>query len=194
MLIIISYPEFFQEEINAVNTLFDCGLEYFHLRKPDAGIDEISEYIENIPEKYRERIRVHSNYELIDKYGIGGAHLKTSDSPINTKYSLSVSCHSFNEIDSLNNNFEYYFLSPVFDSISKKGYKSAFETSELKRGLVNRANKKIIALGGINDVNIEIIKGLSFSGAAILGYIWEEFVQDKNLNNLIKRYEKISDK
>ncbi|GAA6529534.1 hypothetical protein LPYR103PRE_15070 [Segatella asaccharophila] len=68
---------------------------------------------------------------------------------------------------------DYVFLSPVFDSISKSGYCSAFPLSALKQaqeeGIIDR---KVIALGGVTYDKLPLLESLSFGGGAMLGEIW----------------------
>ena len=86
---------------------------------------------------------------------------------------LSISCHSLEELSAYKAKFDYLFLSPIFDSISKKGYSGRFTREQLlaarDNGLID---KKIIALGGITSGNIPIIRELGFGGVAVLGSVW----------------------
>jgi thiamine-phosphate pyrophosphorylase len=64
-------------------------------------------------------------------------------------------------------------LSPIFDSISKVGYKSAFTNDELlkasKDGIID---ERVIALGGITPDKIPYLRELNFGGVAMLGSIY----------------------
>ena len=70
--------------------------------------------------------------------------------------------------------FDYLFLSPIFDSISKGGYKSTFSSEQLieasKAGVID---EKVIALGGITIDKIPYLKRLNFGGVAMLGAIYK---------------------
>ena len=86
---------------------------------------------------------------------------------------LSVSCHSLEELSAHKAKFDYLFLSPIFDSISKKGYSGRFTREQLLEARDNGLiDKKIIALGGITAGNIPIIRDLGFGGVAVLGSVW----------------------
>lgn len=178
-LIVISNPTTISNEHQLLNSLFDNGLERFHLRKPDFSLQEMETYIQQVPLIYRSKIVLHSHHELVDKYQLKGKH-KTSvaiDNVGNTQY-ISTSIHSLNELIDCNNAYEYVFLSPVFDSISKKGYKSNFDTEELKHFFKNKTSngsfsfREVIALGGINQYNAQTALQIGFSGVAVLGSIW----------------------
>ena len=68
------------------------------------------------------------------------------------------------------NDYDYLFLSPIFDSISKVGYKSAFTEDMLKdasaKGVID---EKVVALGGVTFNRIPYLKELNFGGAAMMG-------------------------
>jgi len=98
---------------------------------------------------------------------------------INSKWHKKIlpwqgSAHSFEELKEMGNR-EIVLLGPVFDSISKHGYKSKFSKEELKTGISQwHGRAKLYALGGINAENIRELKELGFDGAAVLGYIWND--------------------
>ena len=91
-------------------------------------------------------------------------------------------------------NFNYVFLSPIFDSISKSDYKAAFEMSVLEdasaRGIID---KKVMALGGVTAENMKTIKELGFGGAVVLGDLWDRFNIHSNLDykELINHFRKL---
>ena len=64
-------------------------------------------------------------------------------------------------------------LSPIFDSISKVGYKSAFTEEELRKahheGIIN---ERVMALGGVTFDNIDKVLKMGFGGGMILGDAW----------------------
>ncbi len=69
------------------------------------------------------------------------------------------------------------FLSPVFDSISKEGYASAFDLAEAQGFLQKLAKRpghrpSVLALGGIESGNIAAVQQAGFAGAAVLGSVW----------------------
>ena len=174
-IIIISNPKPIINEANIITTLFDNGLELFHIRKPFDTIIEIDKLLKNIPNDFHSKIVIHQYYQLTNYYNLKGIHIKNNNEIITNKYNIiSTSFHSINELSN-KNNFQYVFLSPIFNSISKERYSSQFTINELqkanKQGIFDN---KVIALGGIKPDKIELIKKLGFGGAAVLGYIWNE--------------------
>jgi thiamine-phosphate pyrophosphorylase len=70
------------------------------------------------------------------------------------------------------NIYDYIFLSPVFDSISKNYHKSSFGNGEIEK-ILKSSNQNIYALGGITPENAEKAFRMGFDGIGVLGYIWE---------------------
>ena len=170
---------FGEEEI--VSELFENGLEVFHLRKPTASEEEIEHFLKRIPQKYLNRIVLHSRHDLAPKYGLKGIHLTSKHRKkkmkawffvqyLKIKHPTLTVSSSFHSVNTLARNGDYYhyaFLSPVFDSISKEKHFGKFANTDLKS-----LNQNIIALGGINEKNIGQLKKRGYLGAALLGAIW----------------------
>lgn len=73
---------------------------------------------------------------------------------------------------------DYCFLSPVYDSISKAGYRSAgFLAPGPKAALLARALARpplpVLALGGVAPGTLRALRGAGFAGAAVLGAVWQ---------------------
>ena len=178
-VVLISCPYAIDNEIDFINRMFEEGLDTFHLRKPDYNETQLIEYIDGINPVFHSRIKIHSCFELLKHYSLGGIHIpvamteKSNIIDLKKKdISISSSFHSFEEVKRKNKYIDYAFLSPVFDSISKKKYKSKFNYYELRKVLV-LANTKMIALGGCKSGNLIQVKQLGFSGAAVLGAVWD---------------------
>ncbi|KAF5841152.1 thiamine phosphate synthase superfamily [Dunaliella salina] len=90
----------------------------------------------------------------------------------------STSLHSLEDLQGGKARYgalDYAFLSPIFDSISKKGYAAAkFDPVQL-RTLLQEHGKQlpVIALGGISAENCLQALDMGFQGVAVLGSIWE---------------------
>ncbi|HJY12596.1 MAG TPA: thiamine phosphate synthase, partial [Flavobacterium sp.] len=93
----------------------------------------------------------------------------------------STSTHSIEDFNSLEKEFEYAFLSPVFKSISKEEY---YPEKDLFKALALRTNTntKVIALGGIDSENIKKTLENGFDDVALLGSIW-------NNDNPVKQFK-----
>ena len=83
------------------------------------------------------------------------------------------SCHSLEEVRHYKKEYDYLFLSPIFDSITKVGYRAGFREEELQeasmKGIID---EKVVALGGVTFESIDFLKGLNFGGVAMIGGIY----------------------
>lgn len=193
-MILITNPVFIENEINIINLLFEEGLPLLHIRKPDFSELETAQFIHQIKMDFRSNLVLHSHHDLAEDFGINRIHFSekerkdNSDSPAgfakfcrNKKESKSTSTHSIPDFNSLENDFDYAFLSPVFKSISKQNY---LPEKDLFTALKSRTNykTKVIALGGIDSQNIQETLEKGFNDVALLGSIW-------NRENPIKQFK-----
>ncbi|MFL5727853.1 MAG: thiamine phosphate synthase [Cytophagaceae bacterium] len=211
-LIVISAAEQTEKEHELINTLFEQGLKSFHLRKSGYTMEQMQDFLKGIQPKFLRRIIVHSHYELIGKYNLAGIHLNNealrSIPEIDLKdlyktakkknLSVSGSIHSLAELSVLPFQYDYVLLSPVFDSISKAGYKSKLSHSEITEALENfkKSNNKtqIVALGGIEADKIEQVIRMNFDGIALLGIIWSSFMKSGNILDAAEIFKTIKEK
>lgn len=195
-LILITSPSFFLEEDNIINLLFEEGLEILHLRKPNSEPIYCERLLKLISEQWRKKIVVHDHFYLKSEYGLMGIHLNSRHPEIPEGYKghVSRSCHSLNEVKEWSPKCNYVFLSPIFDSISKKGYLSGFDDDTLKQASKNGTiNKHVMALGGVTLENIPKIKDMGFGGAVVMGDLWKRFDSHSSANymDLVKYFSKL---
>ena len=99
----------------------------------------------------------------------------------------SRSVHSWEEFMRLPAGLDYAFISPVFNSISKPGYMA---NGDLLRMPAGPYPCRPVGLGGVRAENIGQMLGCGWTGAALLGWIWEvpgeavsRFVQIKTITD-----------
>lgn len=168
--IAITPEEEIADEAKVITKLLDSGdFDIVHLRHPGASLRDIKRIIENIPPRLHSRLRLHGHFELIYEFNLGGLHLNSRCPvpPANYSGPVSRSCHSIEELNRYPE-CDYLTLSPIFDSISKPGYRSAFTPEELRTIPPGR----VIALGGITPERIAELAGYPFAGYAMLGHIF----------------------
>lgn len=192
-LIVISNPEKLKDEEKFIPYLFDNGLEYFHLRKPNWTENLVADLLNKIPNQYHEKVIIHGNWNLINDFNLAGIHIRETDKNLISgwKYNLhSIAVHELDELYQVNNYVKYALLSPIFNSISKKDVKAAFNLAALKESFSKSKPKiPVYALGGINPENISKAKEIGFDGVAVLGFIWNTFREtgsEKTLKNFKK--------
>ncbi len=183
MTIIITLPYFFEGEVEKIAAfLEDDKADLVHIRKPGASVEDVERLILQIlataPDKssVNNRLVIHDHHQLAVKYVLHGIHLNSRfpSAPEEWQGSISRSCHSMEELKIWKDRCKYLSLSPIFDSISKKGYMSAFSEEEIRRahqeGIID---EKVVALGGVTFDKLERVKEMGFGGAMILGDAWK---------------------
>ena len=176
-LIIITAPGPVRNEVATIHRLFEAGLKVLHVRKPEFSRSELHSLIAQIDKKYHRRLVLHSHYSLAKEFNVKGLHLteKTRKDKVPSSFNpvhhtLSASFHSLRDIDRNRRKYDYIFLSPVFDSISKRGYRGSLNFDELSKFL--RTHRNVAALGGVEPRTIPQLRKMGFKAAAVLGFIW----------------------
>jgi len=147
---LISSPENFPGEHEILEEMFELGLQRLYARKPQMPAHQLEQWIMKFDRKRQSNVLPWPG-----------------------------SAHSFEELKK-NEEAEICFLSPIFDSISKTGYKAGFSKQELREGIAawkifqkkENRSQKLFALGGIKTGNLAEIAELGFNGAAVLGAVW----------------------
>lgn len=156
-----------------------------HIRKKNCTLPDLDYFCrmlsDNVDMSY---LTLHGHVDLVEKYSFGGLHDKCRGA-LGAGKLFSVSCHSMSEADEAQ--CDYLFLSPIFDSISKQGYRSPYDMDELERWLRSRKRGgEVVALGGIGADNIKRVYDMGFDGAALLGAVWNEHNAIENYKNSLK--------
>lgn len=179
IIIAITLPHFFTGEASAINTLFANGsIDLLHLRKPDSAPGDCRRLLDAINKEWLPRIVLNDHFALCGEYGLHGVHLnrRNPTPPSNHNGSTSCSCHSLQEVTERKPLMDYVFLSPIYDSISKQGYHSAFSDSTLRQASADGIiDHKVVALGGVTHERIPQLETYGFGGAAMLGDVWKQF-------------------
>lgn len=180
--IVITSPDFLPGEASLVEELFRHGVDTLHLRKPSASEADCARLIESIPSEWRGRIVVHDHHSLCQRYGLQGIHLNSRNPSAPEGFrpaTVSASCHSLAEAARRKADCDYVFLSPVFDSISKRGYRSAYQPQELRQAAeAGVIDHRVVALGGVSLDTIDQLRQWRFGGAAFLGDVWGRLGSD----------------
>jgi len=153
MKILISYPIRIDNEVELIHKEMTSGnWDLFHLRKPNWSDEEVMNLLDELKDEVKNKTVLHQNFK--------------------------ASCHSFEEVEALDGKMKYCFLSPIFDSISKEGYKAKFDKNELIEFLKKERKIKIIGLGGVTEENYQDLIGMGFDGGAFLGSVWNSLFEE----------------
>lgn len=196
MVIVITKPEFFEGEAEQIVQLLDSGrADLVHIRKPLvsladsarglelaelaelAGLERLERLIQALPARVYGRLVLHDCFDLALKYQLHGVHLNSRhpQPPEGFRGAISISCHSLKELAECRKKpYAYMSLSPIFDSISKPGYYSAFTVEDIaearRQGLID---ERVMALGGVTFDKVNDVLKMGFGGAMILGDAWK---------------------
>ena len=169
-VIAITPPLFFKGESEIINRILSQNeAQFVHIRKPGSSISDVEKLICEVDSRFYIKLKIHDHFDLAAHFGLGGVHLNSRCSvPPKNSLSTSKSLHSIEELEDAAN-FDYCFLSPIFDSISKQGYKAKFNLKELTPLI---RDKNIIALGGVTPLKFSFLKELGFKGGALLSHFF----------------------
>ena len=197
-LIVVTAPTFFVEEDKIITALFEEGLDILHLRKPETPAMYSERLLTLIPEKYHKRIITHEHFYLQEEFKLMGIHLNARNPKEPHDYSghISCTCHSLEEVRNKKHFYDYLFLSPIYDCITKAGVTSGFTAEELRQaGKSKIIDNKVMALGGITSDNILEAKDYGFGGAVVMGDLWNKFNArtDRDYLEIIRHFKKLKE-
>ena len=187
MIIVITQPYFFEGEAERIVQLLSSGTaDIVHIRKPLDRADQLARLeqlvklqrlIQALPSELYPRLVLHDCFKLAVKYNLRGIHLNSRNAqpPEGYKGAVSISCHSLDFLAECRRKpYAYISLSPIFDSISKRGYYSTFTSDVIaaarSQGLID---ERVMALGGVTFDKIDDVLKMGFGGAMILGDAWK---------------------
>ena len=162
------------DEARRIAMLIDDGWDYVHLRHPGLSLADAASILSDIPAGMTGRIIMHDHFDLARDFNIAALQLNSRNPSTPEWYTgaVTASCHSIEEV-MRRGAMKYVTLSPVFDSISKPGYMRAFTSGQLDR--LSESKVDVIALGGINNENINELSHYPFAGFAVMGALaWHD--------------------
>lgn len=176
--IVLTLPGPVTGEAEAIRALVGDGA-FVHVRKPGLEGKALRRYLFTLTAVADPAcLSLHHHGAEALEYGFHGLHLRPAaweTVRAERRYdglTKSVSCHRWEETEAFPE-ADYVFLSPVFDSISKAGYKAAFDLERLSEKLKSSLRRTpVVALGGIKCGNIRRVREAGFDGAAVLGAVW----------------------
>lgn len=194
MTIVITLPYFFDGEAEQITQLLHSSIDLIHLRKPHSTAEEMERLIRQIPSEYYNRLVLHDHHQLAMKYHLHGIHLNSRNPqpPTGWTGSVSRSCHSLDEVEEWKDKCDYISLSPIFDSISKKGYHAAFSSDVLAQAKEEGTiDSKVLALGGVTFDRMDEVLRMGFGGGMILGDAWKN-IEKKNAKTEERQHPQIA--
>jgi len=184
-LIVISPSGSIEKEHQLVTQLFEHGLETLHLRKPRMRTSEMRDYLEALPPHFHDRIVLHSHHRLSASFPVRGIHLtrvhrkRRFTTWLRLRWlrmrrpNVTVST-SYNKLANLyedEKQYDYVFLSPIFDSLTGK-FHSGYSEHSL-RVAMQKNDVRVVARGGVNADCLERVNDLNFYGMALHSALWK---------------------
>ncbi len=173
-LLVITREDFFCGEAGVLNDLFEAGLMGLHLRKPFATLCEVRALLRGIDTGFHKRIIVHSHVALSGEFDLLGVHLPLDTllqtGKVQDQRQISCSTHTHAEIQAAATVADRAFISPIFNSVSKKGYLGNASLCAIPKP---EGNTLWVALGGITPAHFMAVHRHGFGAAAVMGYIWQ---------------------
>lgn len=188
-IIAFSHPESIEKEAQIINQLFENGLHQLVIRKPKWNDEQFVDLLAQIDANHHPKLFICDRIALVLSNNVKGLHCSNAFYDSMTKIEqhqlqydlqrkhqqMSISVHNEREWQKRAGKFHQLYLSPIFESVSKPGYKGNWNVEELPTLLQQMKTKeKIIALGGIQTKNIQQVEQIKFDGAAALGLFWNE--------------------
>ncbi|HET6252727.1 MAG TPA: thiamine phosphate synthase [Puia sp.] len=168
LLMVITSPKDISGEVEYLEALLEAGVDKLHLRKPEGTVEGL---VKRLAPRWASRLVIHGNIGLAMRYGVPQIHGALGLARDAGRLLVSTSVHSWGELKRLPWWITYSFISPLFDSISKRGYAANSELLDIPPGpLACRP----VGLGGISADNIGLMIARGWTAAALLGWIWEE--------------------
>lgn len=188
MIWVFTQPEPLTDEAKHLNALLDAGVDALLLRKPGWSQAQYVQLLEQLDTKHFPRVMLSGLPALAASFGLMGVHM--SEIKRQALFNgvvyppmlyRSAAIHTERAIPVLSVSWDCLLLSPVFDSISKKGYKATVDADFR----IAQLPCKILALGGIDEQTAPKARSMGFSGIAAMGAVW------KNPSLSINAFERI---
>lgn len=149
-----------------------------HVRHPHITAQSMKALLAGIPRDLWGKISLHDHYELALP-GMG-VHLNSRHNAVPPEHSGSVSMSvHMDTVNAVAEGMDYVTLSPVYDSISKPGYKAC----EGLPDLVEKIKVPVYALGGVTMERLPELKARGFAGAAMCGCVAPVFPDIQFITN-----------
>ncbi|SKB30269.1 thiamine-phosphate pyrophosphorylase [Salegentibacter holothuriorum] len=196
MLILFTSEENSSAEKEQLIHFLENGLPLLHVRKPGITKAEKKTWLSQFEEEHLQKMVLHQHHQLTEFFPVKGIHLKEEyrnkmkelvhyiEKFQRKGLTVSSSFHAPGKLKKEASVFDYTFLSPVFTSVSKEGYKG-------KEFNVENLPHKVVALGGIEADKIHTAKEMGYAGVAALGAVWFAENRHKAFTEIFNNYRNV---
>lgn len=181
-LVIITLEQGPEDEVQTIKELVSGGI-IVHLRKKSWSKEQWLGFIQQFSAEEKKKMTLHGTLDLASELGVGGIHFADGQEVVLSNLRTSQSLHAPEKLKS-KNQLDYALISPVYDSISKEGYKANVDLHAFNELVANNEIKcPVYALGGITTEKLNELASYGFQGAALCGAFWSQPRQQR-LNQL----------
>ncbi|MCE3280577.1 MAG: thiamine phosphate synthase [Bacteroidetes bacterium] len=202
-LIVISSSADIENEVQTVIQLFEAGLETFHIRKHRLSTRKMKNFIAAIPPHFHNRIVIHSHHKLARRFKLKGIHLTKSHKQKKWSTWLTIKLvklrnpgiiltTSYSTIGQIlatkqDHEYDYVFLSPIFDNFNSK-FQGGFTEHSLRSALQKSA-LQIVARGGVDIGTVDKANDIGFAGLAFYTSIWRSKNPLEEFNKIVEKFQ-----
>ena len=202
-LIVISSSADIENEVRIVIQLFEAGLETFHIRKHRLSTRKMKNFIAAIPSHFHNRIVIHSHHKLARRFKLKGIHLTKSHKQKKWRTWLTIKLvklrnpgiiltTSYSTIGQVlatkqDYNYDYVFLSPIFDNFNSK-FQGGFTEHSL-RSAIQKSTLQVVARGGVDTGAVEKANDIGFAGLAFYTSIWRSKNPLEEFNKTVEKFQ-----
>lgn len=171
---VVTLPGEVPREGERIAGLLQSGAtDYVHIRKPGWDTAQIRCLLDEVGPEWHGRLILHDGVQLLDEGYRCGVQLNARNNrsvPVGISPArIGNGCHDPAEtVKAFEEGAGYVTLSPVFDSISKPGYKGAVPVASVEIC----AGREILAMGGVTPADFGYLARYGFRGAVLCGYVW----------------------
>lgn len=167
---------------NAVEIVLKAGIKTIQLREKNLSDDELLKEaisLKKISDKYDAIFIVNDNVEVAKKVDALGVHIGQSDMSIiearkilGSEKIIGVSVQTVDEaVVAEKNGADYLGVGSIFSTTSKD---DAIRVSiETLKSICNTVKIPVVAIGGINETNIDLLHNTGIAGVAMISGIWK---------------------
>jgi thiamine-phosphate pyrophosphorylase len=176
-----------------INQVTDAGVTAIQLRNKSFTVRqnyEIALQIKGILQDKDVLFVINDRLDLAKAVECNNIHLGIKDIPANIvkqKYSemiIGYSCNNTQDIEYANSfRADYIGIGPAFDTSTKKDLRNLIGSEGIKK-LLEKTNIPAVAIGGINENNINKLAHTAVSGFAISSYICSSDKPYKTTNKI----------
>ncbi len=183
--------------LNIISEAVSAGLDMVQVREKDLlgkPLLELSEKVVDICQGSRCQVFINGRFDVALASGSDGVHLGHDSIPskvvrdvIEDKLMIGISIHSVKEANEAHKSgADFAFLGTIFKTPSKEGVKP-LGVDKLKES-ASQCQIPLYAIGGINETNLDLMKGIGVEGVAMISGI----INAKSLEKLISMAKEVS--